>query len=138
MPTSRTPSPIDDLTYDVITVLQNKAKALEAYDKYLSDAEGDEELTELFLEMRREDEEHVQTLKEVLLRRLEDDLGYEDEEGDDEEGDDEEGYEGEDEEEIEEPTGRGEDGPHIVGARGEDGPSGGAPRRGESTHARTR
>ena len=47
----RTDSPLDDLTYDVITVLQNKAKALEAYDKYIRDADADDEAREAFEEM---------------------------------------------------------------------------------------
>lgn len=84
-------SPLDDLTYDVITVLHNKAKALEAYDKYVSDAEADDddELRDLFSMMRRQDEEHVQVLKEVLAQRLAEDLGYEDEEEEDEDFEDE-------------------------------------------------
>jgi hypothetical protein len=74
--------PIDDLTYDVITVLQHKAKALAAYDKYIGDAlaEDDGELQELFIQMRKHDEENVLALKEVLAHRLDEDLGYDDEE----------------------------------------------------------
>lgn len=89
-------SPIDDLTYDVITVLQRKAKALEAYDKYVSDAEADDddELRDMFESMRRQEVEHVQVLKEVLAQRLVEDLGYDEEEEDEE-------YEDEEEEEEE-------------------------------------
>jgi hypothetical protein len=133
MSKSSTQSPIDDLTYDVITVLQKKAKALEAYDKYLADAEAedDEDLKDLFLEMRRQDEEHVRVLKESLARRLDEDLGY-DEDIDEEEAEDEdEDYEEEDEEEVEEPTST----EHVDAIHGAvaTGP-GPAPRRGESTH----
>jgi hypothetical protein len=133
MSKSSTQSPLDDLTYDVITVLQKKAKALEAYDKYLADAEAedDEDLKELFLEMRRQDEEHVRVLKESLARRLDEDLGY-DEDIDEEEAEDEdEDYEEEDEEEVEEPTST----EHVDAIHGAvaTGP-GPAPRRGESTH----
>ena len=101
MAKSSTPSPIDDLTFDVITVLQNKAKALEAYDKYLSDAEDedDDELKEVFTEMRKQDEEHVLVLKESLARRLDEDLGYSDEE--EEVDDEDEDFDEEDEEEVE-------------------------------------
>ena len=83
-------SPIDDLTYDVITVLHAKAKALAAYDKYVSDAEADddEELRDMFTSMRRQDEEQVQQLKEVLAQRLAEDLGYADDEDEDDEDDD--------------------------------------------------
>jgi hypothetical protein len=84
-------SPIDDLTSDVITVLHHKAKALAAYDKYMNDAEadGDDELRELFSSMRQQDDQVVLQLKEILSQRLADDLGYE-EEDDEEEDDDEE------------------------------------------------
>jgi rubrerythrin len=129
MSKSSTQSPIDDLTYDVITVLQNKAKALEAYDKYLSDAESedDDELKDLFTEMRRQDEEHVQVLKEALARRLDDDLGYDEEEDDAEDED----YDDEDELEVEEPASTdGDDAVNgsVIATGGEQ-----PPRRGEST-----
>ena len=148
-----TVSPIDDLTFDVITVLREKAKALAAYDKYLGDADADDddELHELFVSMRKQDEEHVQVLKEVLARRLEDDLGYDDDEDvddvDDVDDDDVlgEDYDQEDAEEVEEPsTASGASGsstssaPSSAGAnRGEDAgiapPSSSPPKRGESS-----
>ena len=113
-------SSIDDLTYDVITVLRKKAKALEAYDKYVSDAEAedDEELKELFASMRKRDEEDVQVLKETLARRLDEDLGYSDE-------DEDEDYDDEEEEEEEEEDDQ-EPGPPRVDVR-----SGAAVRRPE-------
>ncbi len=133
MAKSSTPSPIDDLTYDVITVLHAKAKALEAYDKYVADARDDEELTDLFVQMRHQDEENIQVLKEVLARRLDEDLGFDEDEddvddlSDDEDGDLDEDYEGEDEDEVEPPA-RGE------GASEE---TNGPPRRGESGSRRS-
>ena len=91
-----TMSPIDDLTFDVITVLRNKAHALGTYDKYIGDAqaEDDVELEELFVEMRKHDEENVVALKEVLARRLDEDLGYDEEDDEDSESED---YEANDE-----------------------------------------
>lgn len=142
-----TVSPIDDLTFDVLTVLREKAKALAAYDKYLSDAdaEDDDEVHDLFLSMRKQDEEHVQVLKEVLARRLEDDLGYEDEGEDEDDTDDDdiadalddedelvEDYDEADADAVEEPAAasspasRGDDAAVMPGT-----PS--PPRRGEST-----
>jgi hypothetical protein len=102
-----TESPIDDLTFDVLTVLRNKAKALAAYDQYLADAdaEHDDELRDLFTQMRRQDEEDVQVLKEVLARRLEEDLGYDDtSDTDDDDDDDAEDYDDDDEVEVEAPS----------------------------------
>ncbi len=142
-----TASPIDDLTFDVITVLREKAKALAAYDKYLGDADADDddELHELFVSMRKQDEEHVQVLKEVLARRLEDDLGYDDADDEDAEEDDDveddllgEDYDEADEEEVEEPSSAS--GASNAGAnRGEDAgapPTSSPPKRGESSERR--
>ena len=105
-----TESPLEDLTYDVITILHAKAKALEAYEEYLRDAEEDEELHALFERIRRDDEEHVRVLKEALARRLDEELGYEEEED----------YKDYDEEDV-------------VESPDEGGPP---PARGESTHRR--
>ena len=123
----RTDSPLDDLTFDVITVLQNKAKALEAYDKYIRDADEDDEAREAFEEMKRVDQEHIRILKEVLARRLDEDLGFTDDEDDEEYDDDDEDFDDEEEEEaLEAGTHRGEETAHVK----EDPP----PRRGESMH----
>jgi hypothetical protein len=130
-----TESPIDDLTFDVLTVLRNKAKSLAAYDQYLADAdaEHDDELRDLFTQMRRQDEEDVQVLKEVLARRLEEDLGYDDtSDADDDDDDDAEDYDDDDEVEVEAPSStdtatRGDDAPLV------NRPAASPPRRGEST-----
>lgn len=125
----RTDSPLDDLTYDVLTVLQNKAKALEAYDKYIRDADEDDEAREAFEEMKRSDQEHIRILKEVLARRLDDDLGFSDEEYEDEADDDyDDDVEEEEDEEDEIGVGshRGEETSNMKNSP--------LPRRGESTH----
>lgn len=132
---------IDDLTFDVITVLRNKAKALAAYDQYLrdADAEDDDELHDLFTEMRKQDEEHVQVLKEVLARRLEDDLGYDETEDVDEDVADDnddigEDYDLADEDEVEEPS--SSDGATLSDDAALAPPVASPPRRGESTQRR--
>jgi hypothetical protein len=101
-----TESPSDDLTFDVLTILRNKAKALAAYDQYLADAdaEHDDELHDLFTQMRKQDEDDVQVLKEVLARRLEEDLGYDDTSAIENDDDDDEDYDDEDEVEVEAPA----------------------------------
>lgn len=140
MPKPSSESPIDDLTFDVLTVLREKAQALAAYEKYLGDAnaEDDDELHDLFVEMRKQDEEHVLVLKEVLARRLEDDLADEDADDDDDDDDElddiedlVEGYEDQLDEEVEVPS-------SVAAAPPGDDPAaaGSAPpssRRGEST-----
>ncbi len=139
MRNASTDSPIDDLTYDVITVLHAKAKALEAYDKYIDDAVDDDEAREILEEMKRQDQENVRVLKEVLARRLDEDLGYSEEEEEYEEEDYDEGEEEEEEEEenvlaseagegLDAGEHRGEEVGHVRGER--------APRRGESSHRR--
>jgi hypothetical protein len=57
---------LDDLTYDVITVLHEKSKGLEAYEKYLEDASGNDDVREVFEELRDQDQQAVQRLEEAL------------------------------------------------------------------------
>lgn len=84
MRSATTDSPIDDLTYDLIAVIHHKAKAIEAYDKYVRDAVEDEDAREVLERIKRQDQEHVRVLKEILARRLDEDLGFADEyEGED-------------------------------------------------------
>jgi len=63
-------SPIDNLSYDIITILHEKAKALEAYDKYLQDAAGNQQVKDLLQQIQQTDVQHVQQLKEVLVQVL--------------------------------------------------------------------
>ena len=62
--------PLDDLCYDLITVIHQKSKALEAYDKYLRDAQNDNEVGQLLEQIRQQDTDHVQQLKQHLGRLL--------------------------------------------------------------------
>jgi ferritin-like metal-binding protein YciE len=57
-------NPISDLMYDWITVLQNKAEGVSAYEKYIRDAEeaGSQECVDMF---RRLHEQDVRMLEEV-------------------------------------------------------------------------
>lgn len=58
--------PIDNLTYDLVTVLYEKSKALEAYDKYIQDAQSDQQARQLFEQMRDQDAQYVQQLTQML------------------------------------------------------------------------
>lgn len=62
--------PVDDTTYDLYTLITNKLQGLEAYDVYLEDAEGDDDLTNLLTQLRRQDSEAVAALQSMLVRRL--------------------------------------------------------------------
>jgi hypothetical protein len=80
-------SPLDDLTFDLVTALHKKAQALEAYTKYLEDADEDDDVRELFEDMRKTDAEHVEALKDALAQRLAQDVEYDEEDEDDDEDD---------------------------------------------------
>jgi hypothetical protein len=57
---------LDDLTYNVITVLHEKSKGLEAYEQYIEDASDNEEVRTIFEELRDQDLEAVGRLEECL------------------------------------------------------------------------
>ena len=61
---------IDNVLYDVVTVLHEKSKGLEAYDKYDRDLQGRNEIKQIFDEIRRNDEQAVQRLQDCLRQLL--------------------------------------------------------------------
>jgi hypothetical protein len=61
---------IDNVLYDVVTVLHEKSKGLEAYDKYDRDLQNNNEVKEIFDEIRRNDEQAVQRLQDCLRELL--------------------------------------------------------------------
>jgi uncharacterized membrane protein YcjF (UPF0283 family) len=58
--------PLDNLTYDLVAVLYEKSKGLEAYDKYLQDAQNNPEVLQLFEKMRQQDEQCIREISEQL------------------------------------------------------------------------
>jgi hypothetical protein len=64
--------PLDNLVYDVITAMQNKSQALEAYDRYILDAKGkgNQAAAELFAKMKQDDTDCIIKLKEQLAQLL--------------------------------------------------------------------
>ena len=92
-------SPLDNLTYDVVTLIHEKAKGLEAFDKYIEDAREDDELTEVLERTRDSDRECIQELKEHLSRLLEQSGTSRGQDSDDDEDEDDEDSEDEDDEE---------------------------------------
>lgn len=62
--------PLDNLTYDLMTIIHKKSKGLEAFDKYIEDAKEDKELSQLLEEIRQRDEECITMLQPYLSRRL--------------------------------------------------------------------
>jgi hypothetical protein len=67
-----TKNPISDLMYDWLTVLQSKAEGLNAYEKYIQDAEkeGSQECVELFRRLHERDAQMVEEVRDHLTEML--------------------------------------------------------------------
>ncbi len=63
-------NPVSDLMYDWLTVLQSKAEGLNAYEKYIQDAEaaGAQECVEMFRKLHERDAQMVQEIKDHVFR----------------------------------------------------------------------
>jgi hypothetical protein len=48
-----TTKPLDNLTYDIVSILHEKSQALEAYDTYIEDAQIDPDAAKLLDDIRR-------------------------------------------------------------------------------------
>jgi rubrerythrin len=59
---------VSNLEYDLLTVLQNKAEALKAYETYIKDAQemGSQPCAELFQKLQQEDMKHAQEIRQHL------------------------------------------------------------------------
>ena len=63
-------SPVDNLTFDLITSLNNKLEAVTAYDKYLKDTQGVQQCHQIFQQLMQDDKKHVELLRQELTRHL--------------------------------------------------------------------
>jgi hypothetical protein len=61
---------IDNLTYDLIAVIHEKSEGLEAYDRYMRDAQGNQQVSNLFQQIRQQDQQAVQQLTQALKQVL--------------------------------------------------------------------
>lgn len=61
-------SPVSNLEYDLLTVLQNKTEALKAYETYIQDAQSldSQPCVQLFQKLHQQDTEQVQELRHHL------------------------------------------------------------------------
>ncbi|MBD2185729.1 MULTISPECIES: hypothetical protein [Aerosakkonema] len=59
---------ISNLEYDLLTVLHNKAEAIQAYDSYIQDAEqtGSQPCAELFQKLKQSEMQQVQEVRQHL------------------------------------------------------------------------
>jgi hypothetical protein len=62
--------PLSNVNYDLLTILQNKLKALAAYDAYQQDCQmsGDAQCQQLVAQLKRDDQQHVELLRQELER----------------------------------------------------------------------
>jgi hypothetical protein len=66
--TQQVSSPLSNLEYDFLTVLQEKAKGLKAYETYIQDAQaaGSQPCVELFQKLHQADSEQIQEIRQHL------------------------------------------------------------------------
>jgi hypothetical protein len=71
------PHPLSDLAYDWITLMQNKAQALIAYDQYIKDAEaaGSPECAAFFRKVHDSDKAQLAEAKQHLVAVLQGKMG---------------------------------------------------------------
>jgi hypothetical protein len=63
---------VSNLEYDWLTVMQSKAEALNAYDKYIQDAReaNSEECVELFNRLKQTETEQIQEIRKHLTKTM--------------------------------------------------------------------
>ena len=62
--------PLDNLTFDLITILYEKSKGLEAYQKYIKDAKDNQEVRSVFEQLVQQDQKTIQQLQQHLATLL--------------------------------------------------------------------
>ncbi len=69
--------PLSDLAYDWVTLVQNKAQALTAYDQYIKDAEaaGSSECAAFFRKVHEADKAQLAEAKQHLISVLQGKMG---------------------------------------------------------------
>lgn len=72
MATTTRSNPISDLEYDWLTVLQSKAEGINAYEKYIQDAQkqNSPECVELFRKLHEQDAQQVEEIRSHLMNMI--------------------------------------------------------------------
>ena len=72
MATLTNTNPISDLMYDWLTVLQSKAQGLNAYEKYIQDAEEENatECVEMFRGLHEQDARQVEEIRDHVMKMM--------------------------------------------------------------------
>jgi rubrerythrin len=69
--TNPTPQfPLSNAAYDIIVILHEKSKALQAYENYLTDVQDDTSLRQALVEIRNDEQKHIDMLKAHLPRLM--------------------------------------------------------------------
>ncbi|MBE9108364.1 hypothetical protein IQ273_02870 [Nodosilinea sp. LEGE 07298] len=63
---------VSNLEYDWLTVMQNKAEALQAYDKYVQDAHdaNSQECVDLFTQLKQTEMDQIQEIRKHLMKTM--------------------------------------------------------------------
>lgn len=61
---------VENVTYDVMTVLTNKLQGVAAMERYKKDAQGDQEVLSCFEEIEQRERQDIDKLKDLVSRRL--------------------------------------------------------------------
>ena len=72
MATMTASNPISDLMYDWVTVLQSKAEGLNAYEKYIRDAEQENarDCVEMFRRLHEQDARQVEEIRDHVMQMM--------------------------------------------------------------------
>ncbi len=62
--------PLSDVAYDIIAILHRKSKALADFEIYLRDVQEDTQLRQALIEIRHDEQRHVEKLKAHLVRLI--------------------------------------------------------------------
>lgn len=62
--------PLDNVTYDIVTILHEKSQALGAYDQYIRDAQSNPDVVRCLEEIRTHDQQDIEKLRFELGKLL--------------------------------------------------------------------
>jgi hypothetical protein len=61
---------LDNVCYDLITVIAEKSKGLAAYDTYMKDVNSETDIRQVFQKIRQQDQQAVKDLMDCLHNHL--------------------------------------------------------------------
>ena len=61
---------VDNVTYDVMSLLTNKLEGIAALQQYKNDAQGDQEVMQCFEEIEERERKDIDKLRGIVAKRL--------------------------------------------------------------------